>query len=181
MNVFSANDLKLANLFTKIIKLGAATKDLTHLFPLYFGLNDSSDKAAREKALRVYNDLKPPRHELISEPGRHVVFHSMIKQKPMRKPVNNWLKFCYPHLIKTSPHDDLSMLFIELYESWVELSDSKPSLNFQQALSAFTYFVSALQKTGQEAILVPCKSCGTTHISYKNDPLINNHSCPYCS
>lgn len=181
MNVFSASDLELANTFTRVIKLGASPKDLTQLFPLYFGLNNSTDKAAREKAIRVYNDLKPLRQEIINLPGRHVAFHNLVKPKPIRKPVSNWLKFCYPHLIKTHDQDDLSGLFIELYESWALLTKHTPSLNFQQALSAFTYLASALKIHGQEKVFRQCKACGATHPNYKHDLLINNHPCPYCS
>lgn len=180
MNVCSTKQLDLACQISKVIRLGASSKDLIKLFPSYFYSNNSkSEKAAIEKALRVSNDLKPqitPLHK----PGRQVSFHTIFSKRQNRKKINNFIKYCANPVRDADLNDDLGFLFIELYEAWVKKFGKEESLTFQQALSVFQYYLVATTLNKPEVLFTKCKKCKTYHFTPKHDLLIDKHICSYC-
>lgn len=183
MNVRNADELAFANQVNRIIRLGGSTTDLQNLFPERLGYEKSS---ANAKALRVYNQLKPD--DIRVAPGRTVAFLTLLKNKKRIPVVSDFIKLVFPVINKSTSHSDMTSLFLECYESWLDNfenpGDTKPNLNFQQAFSVFK-FVSNGHFSGYPVQFKKCPKCGSHYpiLPYNNDPKmgrLKQQTCPYC-
>ena len=177
MNIFQDNDLRLANEFHRALKLGANSKDLKEMYPVYFGVSDAGSTA---KAQRIAADLRPG--NLLIRRRRVPNIHSFMDKKTNRLVANNFSKLFFAKMMKNEELGATTQNFLDVYETWLsvyEVDKNDPILSFQAARVFAGHISFQVNLSGSKQVFTICKECKSHHLVFKNE----NHRqyrCPYC-
>ncbi|GAB6071505.1 hypothetical protein JCM30760_26030 [Thiomicrorhabdus hydrogeniphila] len=178
MNILTDHDYQFASDLRRIIGLGGSPSDLQYLFPDYFGYDEANGKA---KAARVHKNLMPK--EVRVKHGRIVTISTLLRNKAKSIVISDFIKLCYPLILKAGADDNLLYLFLDVYETWLDIQDKEPSqkefLNFQQAQAIFKFVV--VNPTSYEPLqFKTCRNCNSIYPLLEANITDRHHSCPYC-
>jgi hypothetical protein len=177
VNIFEDNDLQLANEFHRALKLGANSKDLKEMYPVYFGVSDAGSTA---KAQRIAADLRPD--NLRMKRRRVPNIHGFMDKKKNRLVANNFSKLFFAKILEDEELGVTAQKLLDAYETWLSVYEedkNDPILSFQAARVFAGHVSFQINLRGSKQVFTICKECNSHHLVFKNE----NHRqyrCPYC-